>query len=93
MRIPTVITYFILALSLQSCDQQPPVSGVDQELGRACFESQRASLPPGTQYEGVAKITDNNLSIKIMNGVDVVMIHCALNANGTLKNDSAADTQ
>lgn len=87
MRNPTAVLYCALALSLPACDQKPSSNAPDPSLGRECFDRQRASLPPGTQYEGIGKIADNRLSIKIMNGVDVVMIHCALNADGTLKGD------
>ena len=78
---------FSLALTalLLSCDQQQPVSDVDAKLGLECFESQRASLPPGTQYEGIEDVTENRVTIKIMNGVDVVTLDCGLNPDGTLQ--------
>jgi hypothetical protein len=82
MRILTAIVYVALAACLFSCDQQHPVSDIDPQLGLDCFESHRASLPPGTQYEGIEKIADNRLTIKIMNGVEVVTIDCALNPDG-----------
>jgi len=70
---------------LLSCDQQHPVADVDPKLGIECFESQRASPPPGTQYEGIEKLVDDRLMIKIMNGVEVVVIDCALNPAGELQ--------
>ena len=52
-------------------------------LGLECFESHR--LPPGTQYEGIEKLADNTLTIRIMNGVDVVTLDCGLTTDGTLR--------
>jgi hypothetical protein len=54
-------------------------------MGVGCFESHRESLPPGTQYEGIEKLTGNKLTIRIMNGVEVVTLDCALNPDGTLQ--------
>ena len=85
MRTPTAIAYVTLAVLLASCDQQHPASDIDPELGLACFESHRASLPPGTQYEGIEKLDDNRLTIKIMNGVEVVTMDCTLPPDGQLK--------
>ena len=85
MRILTAITYLALTTLLFSCDQQQPKSDIDPRLGLECFENHRASLPPGTQYEGISKLAENRLSIKIMNGVEVVMIDCELNSDGALK--------
>ena len=85
MRILTMIVLFSLTALLCACDQRHAASDVDPELGLECFESHRAALPPGSQYEGIEKLDDNRLTIKIMNGVEVVMIDCALNPDGTLK--------
>jgi hypothetical protein len=41
------------------------------------------SFQPGTQYEGIEKLTENRLTIRIMNGVDVVRLNCVLNPDGT----------
>ena len=54
-------------------------------LGVDCFESHRASLPPGTQYEGIEKIVGNRLMIRIMNGVQVETLDCGLSPDGTLQ--------
>ena len=78
MRIPTAIVYVTLAALLASCDQRHPASDIDPKLGLECFESHRSSLPPGTQYEGIEKLDDNRLTIKIMNGVEVVTLDCTL---------------
>lgn len=82
MRILTAIVYAALSACLLACDQQPPAASIDPRLGLDCFESQRASLPPGTQYEGIENLADNRITIKIMNGVEVVKLECALNDNG-----------
>jgi hypothetical protein len=71
---------------LVSCDQQHSASVVDPKLGLECFESHRASLPPGTQYEGIEKLSENGLTIRIMNGVEVVTLDCELNPDGALQN-------
>jgi hypothetical protein len=54
-------------------------------LGLECFESHRASLTLGAQYEGIEKLAEGVLTIRIMNGVEVVTMDCELNPEGTLK--------
>ena len=85
MRILTTIIQLALTALLVSCDQQHSASNIDPKLGLECFENHRASLPPGTQYEGIEKSAENRLKIKIMNGVDVVTLDCGLNPDGTLE--------
>jgi hypothetical protein len=85
MRILTTIIQLALTALLVSCDQQHSASNIDPKLGLECFENHRASLPPGTQYEGIEKIAEHRLKIKIMNGVDVVTLDCGLNPDGTLQ--------
>ena len=85
MRIITTIIYITLTTLLVSCDQQHSASGIDPQLGLECFESHRASLPAGTQYEGIEKLAVNRLIIKIMNGVKVETLDCGLNPDGTLR--------
>ena len=85
MRILTAIVYIAVTALLSSCDQQKPTSDIDPKLGLECFESHRASLPPGTQYEGIEKLVESRLTIKIMNGVDVVTLDCGLNPDGTFR--------
>ncbi|MGD8874016.1 MAG: hypothetical protein PVH38_02610 [Gammaproteobacteria bacterium] len=85
MRIITAIVYLALIGLLVSCEQQESTSDIDPMLGRDCFESQRTALPPGTQYEGIDHVARNRLTIKIMNGIDVETIDCALNPDGTLQ--------
>jgi len=87
MRILATIVQLTLTALLLSCDQRHSASDVDPKLGRECFESHRASLPPGTQYEGIDKLTEDRLTIRIMNGVDVVTIDCGLNPDEALGAD------
>ena len=82
MRILTAIVCIALIELLSACDQQNSSSDIDPMLGVECFESHR--LPPGTQYEGIEKLADNGLTIRIMTGVDVVTLECGLNSDGTL---------
>ena len=86
MRILTTIFFLVLTAFLCSCDQQHSAPDIDPRLGLECFESRRASLPPGTQYEGIEKLAENRLTIKIMDGVEVMTIDCGLNPGGTLQN-------
>ena len=79
-----ILQIAVMAL-LSSCDQQHSTPDIDPMLGVECFESHRALLPPGTQYEGIEKLAQNRLTIKIMNGVDVVTLDCGLNPGGTLR--------
>ena len=58
--------------------------GFDPMLGLECFENHRASLAPGAQYEGIEKRAGDRLTIRIMNGVEVVTLDCGLNPDGTL---------
>jgi len=88
MRILTALVYIALAVSLCSCDQQHPATDIDPKLGLECFENHRATLPPGTQYEGIGKLANNTLTIKIMNGVEVVTLDCGLNPDGTLQSSA-----
>ena len=83
MRILTAIIQLALTALLISCDRQNSASNVDHKLGFECFESHR--LPPGTQYEGIEKVAEDGLTIRIMNGVDVVTLDCGLNPDGTLR--------
>ena len=85
MRILTTSIQLVLAVSVLSCDQQDSITGIDPKLGIECYESHRALLPPGTQYEGIGGLADNRLTIRIMNGIEVVTIDCGLNPDGTLQ--------
>jgi len=83
MRIHTTIVQCALIGLLSSCDRQHSASNADPKLGLECFESYR--LPPGTQYEGIENNAENRLTIRIMNGVEVVTLDCGLNPDGTLQ--------
>jgi hypothetical protein len=85
MRILTTIVQLTLTALLFSCDKQHTAPDIDPKLGLECFESHRASLPPGTQYEGIEKHTENRLTIKIMDGVEVVTLDCGLSPDGILR--------
>jgi len=85
MRILTTIFQLALMALLVSCDQQDSAPDVDPKLGLECFESHRASLQPGAQYEGIEKLAENRLSIRIMDGVGVKTMDCGLNPDGTLR--------
>lgn len=84
MRIITTTLYLAMTVLLVSCDRHNSASDIDPALGLECFESHRASLPPGTQYEGIKERAENRLTIKIMSGVEVETINCELNTDGKL---------
>ncbi|MDX1696660.1 MAG: hypothetical protein R3308_00145 [Thiohalobacterales bacterium] len=79
------IACLALASLLLACGQQSSTPAVDPAIGRACFESLRTGLPPGTQYEGIEKSTAERITIKIMNGVTVTTAECGLNPDGSLQ--------
>lgn len=66
----------VLTALLAGCGQQNPAMDIDPQLGINCFESHRPSLPPGSQYEGIVALSDNRLSIRVMNGIDLVTLDC-----------------
>lgn len=80
-----MIICLVLAVLFSACDRQQPAADVDPGLGRECYERHRASLAPGTQYEGIETLADNTLTIRLMDGVQVVTLECALNPDGTLQ--------
>ena len=85
MRFLTAFAILFVATFLLSCDQKQATSDIDPALGRECFESLRATLAPGTQDEGIAEVSDNRITIRIMNGIDVTTIDCGMNQDGALK--------
>lgn len=85
MHIIKAILTITLATVLFACEQQDLGTAVDPMTGRECFESRRASLPPGTQYEGIDRVSDDRIVIKIMNGVDVTTLECELDPDGSIK--------
>ena len=82
MRILTTVVQLVLAVLLSSCDQHSSAPDVEPGLGLECFENYRATLPPGTQYEGIEKLVENRLTIRIMNGMEVVTLDCELSDDG-----------
>jgi hypothetical protein len=53
-------------------------------LGRDCFESHQPSLPPGSQYQGIAEVSDHHISIRAMTGTQVETFACSLKPDGTV---------
>ena len=88
LRMTTTILYVTLATLLIACERQESTTAIDPETGYQCFESRRAALPPGTQYEGIDKANGEHITIRIMNGVDVTTIECALNPDGSIRDQS-----
>ena len=85
MRNSSALISLALVLSLLGCDRQQETGGIDPQQGLDCFEQRRASLPPGTQYEGIEQLTDDGLVIRIMNGLEVVTVECKLDASGAVQ--------
>jgi hypothetical protein len=86
MRIPLAIPCLVLiALLLVSCGEQAPTIAVDPEVGRACFDTHVAALPAGTQYEGIERAVPGRVTIRVMTGVELTTLDCALNPDGSLK--------
>ena len=84
MRILTTTVFLAITVFLSSCDQQHSAPNVDPGLGLECFEIHHGSLPPGTQYEGIEKFAGNRLTIRIMNGIEVVTLDCEVSRDGKL---------
>ena len=89
--MPAVLCFASVGL-LSSCEGGGDTVQVDPQLGRACFEMQRNSLPPGSQYEGIASATGEQLTIKVMDGTGVATRNCPLDANGQLVTAASGDT-
>jgi hypothetical protein len=69
--------------ALLSCGQQQPPINVDPTLGRACFETHQPTLPPGSQYEGVAEASESRITIRAMTGTELETFDCSLTPDGT----------
>ena len=86
MRPSTVILSLTLTTPLLlSCGKQEPTVDVDPEVGRACYEAHLASLPDGTQYEGIEVATADRITIRVMTGVELTTVECGLKPDGTLR--------
>ena len=92
MRDRTRILVLIFSLTgLCSCGPKPPTVDIDPQIGRDCLEMQRASLPPGTQFEGIESASEGKLVIRVMTGTELTTVACDLGPDGSLRSgDSAA---
>ena len=63
---------------------------LDPQLGRECFEQQRVSLPPGTQYEGF-EASGDRITIKVMTGAELTSVDCMLSPDGTLATQAVSE--
>jgi hypothetical protein len=86
MRKRTMILVVILSLTgLWSCGPQPPTVDIDPQIGRDCLEMHRASLPPGTQFEGIESATEGRLTIRVMTGAELTTVACDLGPDGSIR--------
>jgi len=86
MRSSRAIILFALAMPLlNSCGQKEPAIDVDPQIGQDCFDSHVASLPNGTQYEGIERAVAGQVTIRVMTGVALTTVECALAPDGTLR--------
>ena len=84
MRIPTPIMPVVVSTAaLLCCGPQSPPPDVDPTLGRVCFEAHQPTLPPGSQYEGIAEASETHFTIRAMTGTEVEMFDCSLAPEGT----------
>jgi len=84
-RVAATIFSALTASLLFSCGQKEPSIDVDPQVGRACFDAHTASLPPGTQYEGIERAVEGRITIRVMTGVELTTAECALNPDRTLQ--------
>lgn len=91
MHIIKAILTLTLATLLFACEQQDSGTAVDPMTGRECFESRRAALSPGTQYEGIDRVSNDRIVIRIMNGVDVTTLECGLDPDGSITKQTGQD--
>jgi hypothetical protein len=70
---------------LASCGQEEPAIDVDQRVGQDCFDTHIASLPNGTQYEGIDRAVAGRITIRVMTGVELTTVACSLGPDGTLQ--------
>ncbi|MBK1704186.1 hypothetical protein [Halochromatium glycolicum] len=75
----------LTTLGLVSCGQQQPAAEIDPALGRACFDAHLPTLPPGSQYEGIAGGTAERIRIRSMTGTRVETFDCSLGAEGEVE--------
>ena len=84
MRIFVSILCFVLTAPLLiSCGEQESTIDVDPQVGRDCFDTHIAALPNGTQYEGIERAVAGRIIIRVMTGVELTTVECALSPDGT----------
>ena len=66
-----------VAATLLSCGPQSPPPDVSPTLGHACFEAHQPTLPPGSQYEGIAEASETRITIR--NGKSMHLTGCGQN--------------
>jgi hypothetical protein len=76
--------------SLNGCGQGQEEVSVDRATGRECFELHLDSLPPGTQYEGVAGVDGEKLQVRVMTGAEIETIDCMIDADGKVGLNAAS---
>jgi hypothetical protein len=72
------------ALGLVACGPQEPPVDIDPQLGRDCLELHLPSLPPGTQFEGVTAAQSDQLTIRVMTGVELTTLDCRRGEDGAV---------
>lgn len=72
-------------------NKQHSTSDIDPVPGLECFEIDR--FPQGIRYEGIEKLAENGITIKVMNGVEVVTLDGGLKPDGTLRSTAKGSTQ
>ncbi len=80
----STICVILTASLLVSCGEQAAIE-VDPQLGRDCFDTHIASLPSGTQYEGIERAVAGRVTIQVMTGVELTTVDCGLNPDGSLQ--------
>ncbi len=71
-------------LGLVACGPQEPPVDIDPQLGRDCLELHLPSLPPGTQFEGVTAAQPEQLTIRVMTGVELTALDCRRGEDGAV---------
>jgi hypothetical protein len=87
------VTFYALIVGaglLAGCGQPAPEVTVDRATGRQCFELHLDSLPPGTQYEGVAGVDGERLQVRVMTGAEIETIDCVIDADGKVGLNAAS---
>jgi hypothetical protein len=79
--------FLATAVLAGACTPQEPAIEVDPQVGRECFDTHSASLPAGSQYEGIERAVAGRVSIRVMTGVDLKTLDCRLDPDGSLKRD------